>query len=424
MAMMIREFVDGNNFYSQTNDYNEKLNVTEGDNSVRIDPDSLMVDIEAIHAYPHITRNYTRYMPKCLRESVPTWTQPYLRPLIKHHNESNGDIIGRVFHAEYKTKNTLSGTPALLFTVNVPNKQAKEDIQSGLLDTVSIGVIANDVRCSICGQQLAGGDMCEHERGVTYKVDGVDKVCTWDMYSIEAKEVSYVVVPSDMYAKNISISPAAKTKSKSNITESLDETIKKGDKKMAEPENKELALQEATAKVSELTAKVTELEEAKGKADAKVIELTEAKKTSDDKITELIKEKSALEAKVKESAQLKEALENAVAESKAQLKESMIETLQAMRVVSGKEKLGEDVVKARSEESIRDSIMDIKEELNKNSANGKNITESVEKVEDPTLNDGKDGIHKDIKESSEEEKIDLEAGMKNIFGDVFGGFNK
>ena len=340
MAMMIREYVDGEGFYSNIGDYHEPLNITEADNTSKVDPNSLMVDIEAIHAYPHVTRNYTRYMPKCLKESVPTWTQPYLRPLIKHHNEANGDIIGRVYNAEYKTKNTLSGTPALLFTVNVPNKQAKEDVQNGLLDTVSIGVIASDVRCSICGQQLAGGDMCEHERGVTYKVDGENKLCTWDLYSIEAKEVSYVVVPSDIYAKNIAFYPASKTSKKSNITESLDNTItNKGDKTMAEPENKDITLQEATAKVSELTAKVTELEEAKGKADAKVTELTEAKKASDDKVTELIKEKSALEKQVKEAAELKDGLENAVADTKAQLKESMINTLQAMRVVVGKNQI-------------------------------------------------------------------------------------
>ena len=107
MAIEINEFV-GNDFFSKTIESAKALdgvNVTEASNTQsinqNIDPDSLMVEIEAIHAYPHATRNFTRYMPKGLKNSVPSWTNPYNRPLIKHHNEENGKIIGRVLEAKY-----------------------------------------------------------------------------------------------------------------------------------------------------------------------------------------------------------------------------------------------------------------------------------------------------------------------------------
>ena len=152
MALEIQEYVGGSFSAELVEDDHllNSMNLTEDDHdNIPIAPNSLMVDVEGIHAFPHATRNFTRYMPKCLKNSVPTWTHPYNRPLIKHHNEKNGKIIGRILNAEYKTKGTFSNTPALLFTVNVPGEDAKEDILNGTESTVSIGVIAHDVRCRI-----------------------------------------------------------------------------------------------------------------------------------------------------------------------------------------------------------------------------------------------------------------------------------
>ena len=275
MAMVIQEYCGDTPGISTSIVEDENLgvglNVTEADNTQPIDPNSINVDVEGIHAFPHATRNYTRYMPKCLKGSVPSWTNPYNRPLIKHHNEKDGKIIGRVLNADYITKNTFSGTPALLFTVNVPGEEAKNDIKNGTESTVSIGVIAHDVRCSICGQQLAGGEMCEHERGVTY--DG--ETCYWDIHSMEAKELSYVIVPSDIYANNRKIY-AATTKSgeKTQITESLDDSIKKGEQPQMATEDIQKELTEAKAKITTLEATVSELTEAKAASEKTVTELT------------------------------------------------------------------------------------------------------------------------------------------------------
>ena len=453
MAMMIRERMDGGLFYKNIEDYKEEpLDLTEADHSFEsVDPDSIMVDIEAIHAAPFATRNFTRYMSKCLKNSVPSWTQPYRRPLIKHHNEENGEIIGRVQEAKYKTNDTLSGTPAILLTVNVPG-QAKADVKNGLLETTSIGAIAHDVRCSICGQHLENGDMCEHERGVTYKTDSGPQVCTWDIYDMEAKEISFVVVPSDIYSKKIAVYPAVESNQKTTLTESLDESIeRKGEPDMAETKQNATELQGAKAQISELEKKLTDSEEAKKASDAKVTESLEAIKASEAKVAEVTESNKALEAKVAEltdsnktleakvteltdsvtkmteqmanEAKMKEGLENALAESKAQLKESMIETVQIMRKMLGRKELNADAVKERAEDSLRDSINDMKEELSDMKTTGISVAESAKtepptagSVANPTLSDQKDAI--DAKESATNEKIDLKSGLANLFGKV------
>lgn len=192
--------------------------LTEGQVETYIDEDSLMVDIEAIHS--KVTRNCTYYSPKCLQASVPYWTNPYEIPVIMHHNEKDGEIIGRVKSAEYTERDTRSGTPALILTANIGNEKGKRDIKNGTLSTVSIGVIAHELTCSICGTNLAEEGMCEHEKGEYY--DG--ELCYWIINKMEPKEVSYVIVPSDKYAHNIRVYDAVKKK-KSEVKESVETNI-------------------------------------------------------------------------------------------------------------------------------------------------------------------------------------------------------
>ena len=410
MAMVIQEYVGGGFASEIVEDDNlqTQMSLTESDNNTPIDPNSLMVDVEGIHAYPHATRNFTRYMPKGLKNSVPSWTKPYNRPLIKHHNEKDGKIIGRVIDAVYETKKTFSGTPALLFTVNVPGEEAKKEIKNGTESTVSIGVIAHDVRCSICGQQLAGGEMCEHERGVTY--DG--ETCYWDIYSMEAKELSYVIVPSDIYAKNRKIYPAvAKSGDKTQISESLDESIRKVEQQMAEDNQKELA--EAKATISTLEAKVSELTEAQEKSEKTVAELTEAKAELEKQVAELTEAKTALETQAAEEVALKEGLEAALEEAKVARKESLIETVQALRKAAGKKELDAEVVKNRSEEALCATILDLKEDMN---TDDQNVDTNLQagSVQNPTLaEEDKDVSGKNMKESAAEQ-IDLKAGLESL----------
>ena len=418
MAMVIQEYCGDTPGISTSIVEDENLgvglNVTEADNTQPIDPNSINVDVEGIHAFPHATRNYTRYMPKCLKGSVPSWTNPYNRPLIKHHNEKDGKIIGRVLNADYITKNTFSGTPALLFTVNVPGEEAKNDIKNGTESTVSIGVIAHDVRCSICGQQLAGGEMCEHERGVTY--DG--ETCYWDIHSMEAKELSYVIVPSDIYAKNRKIY-AATTKSgeKTQITESLDDSIKKGEQPQMATEDIQKELTEAKAKITTLEATVSELTEAKAASEKTVTELTEAKTALEKQVAELTEAKATLEQQAKDEAALKEGLESSLEETKVALKSSLAETVQALRKAAGKKALDAEAIKNRSEDSLNDAIMDLKEELGSiGESHQEDTTPDAGSVKDPTLQESEEesagGV--DVNESNENEKLDLEAGLSQL----------
>ena len=416
MAMVIQEYAGSDLSFDIVEDENlaNNFSLTEADQADPIDPNSVLVDVEGIHAYPHATRNYTRYMPKCLKNSVPSWTTPYRRPVIKHHNEKNGQIIGRVMNAEYKTRDTFSGTPALLFTVTVPGEEAKADVKNGTESTVSIGVLAHDVRCSICGQQLAGGEMCEHERGVTY--DG--ETCYWDIHSMEAKELSYVIVPSDSYAKNRKIYSAAKSGDKTQITESLDDSIRKGEQQMAEDNQKELA--EAKATISTLEAKVSELTEAQKTAETTVAKLTEANEELEGQVATLTEAKAQLESTATEEKALREGLETALEDAKIARKESLVEAVQALRKAAGKSATDAEQIKNRSEESLSDTILDLKEELTVVEAKTPEAA-APGSVTSPALAEEDDAQVGDttIEESNKEEKIDLEAGYRALFSDMF-----
>lgn len=418
MALMIREYT-GDKFI-KTNEIKTPLNLTEATietnvSDEAIDPNSLMVEIEGIHAYPHATRNFTRYMPKCLKNSISLWTTPYRRPLIKHHNEENGEIIGRICAAEYKTSKTLSGTPALVFTVNVPGEEAKKDVKNGILSTASIGVMAYDVRCSICGTHLEDGDECEHERGREYTVNGKKEVCYWDVYSMEPKELSYVIVPSDIYAKNTKIYPATNSRNKPIIKECLNN---KGVKKMPNNNDLEKELKEAKDKIAKLEQDIKDLTEDKTNSENKISELTETNSKLAKQVADLNEAKNKLEEEKLEEAQLREGVENALAEAKKETREYMVHTLQAMRQAIGKEALADEMIKNRTVDSIKDSICDLKEEFNLKTSkkNPVNSLPNPDNLKNPTLANNKPVKEKKEKQNS---NIDLEEGLKNIVGSLF-----
>lgn len=415
---MIKEQID-KDFLSIVDGFNQYLDLSEAAGSSVIDPNSIMVEIEGIHAAPFATRNYTRYTPNCLKKSVASWTNPYRRPLIKHHNEEDGEIIGRICEAKYITKNTRSETPALLFTVNIPGEQAKADVKSGLLETTSIGVIAHSVKCSICGQELANGETCEHERGAIYN----GETCYWDIHEMEAKELSYVIVPSDMYAKNIDIYPATASNSKVKaFAESLNQDLNltKGDITDM-PEDLKVKLQESEAKVTALTQEVTELKEAATQTSEKIAELektnsdlTTVKESLEQELEGLKTEKDDLTQKMTEAAQMREGLEAQVAEVKAELKEALVQNFVTMREALGHSDVDVEAVKNRSEESIKDSISDLSKDFKESLIKkDKDISNLGNTLQNPSLKESED--KKDVKEV---ETVDLKEQFYNIFSDI------
>lgn len=415
---MIKEQID-KDFLSIVDGFNQHLDLSEAAGSSVIDPNSIMVEIEGIHAAPFATRNYTRYTPNCLKKSVASWTNPYRRPLIKHHNEEDGEIIGRICEAKYITKNTRSETPALLFTVNIPGEQAKADVKSGLLETTSIGVIAHSVKCSICGQELANGETCEHERGAIYN----GETCYWDIHEMEAKELSYVIVPSDMYAKNIDIYPATASNSKVKaFAESLNQDLNltKGDITDM-PEDLKVKLQESEAKVTALTQEVTELKEAATQTSEKIAELektnsdlTTVKESLEQELEGLKTEKDNLTQKMTEAAQMREGLEAQVAEVKAELKEALVQNFVTMREALGHSDVDVEAVKNRSEESIKDSISDLSKDFKESLIKkDKDISNLGNTLQNPSLKESEE--KKDVKEV---ETVDLKEQFYNIFSDI------
>ena len=152
MPIEFKEYLNAKAVSFHPSSKNHELQFSESYKNLNpVSKNALLVDIEALHVGP--TRNYTWYTEQAIKSSLPTWTAPYERPLMMFHNEDDGVTIGRVFNASEKLKDTRSETPALLLSVNVPDKEGKEEILDGRLKTVSVGVIAKDVRCSICGAQ-------------------------------------------------------------------------------------------------------------------------------------------------------------------------------------------------------------------------------------------------------------------------------
>lgn len=455
-ALWIHEDMDGSHFQCEVKEKSQNIGSTDFKEAndydpATIRPDSLMVEIEAMHAAPHCTRNFTKYMPGCLKKSVPTWTHPYIRPLIKNHDEKNGKTIGRVIEAKYKEHDTFSGTPALQLTVNVPESDIKEEIRNGISQTVSIGVMADDVRCSICGAQLSNGEWCEHERGEVYKNEktGEMETCCWEIHSMEAKELSYVNVPSDIYAKNVRFYPASSSPD-SRITESLNinkpnkMNSEKGDsEEMTDEQKKEL--EKAQQEAADLKKELAEAKEAAEKLEKDVKDLTEAKEAAEKEVAELKEAQAAAEAEKAEELKLKESLEKDLADTKASLKKQMVESLQTYRKIAGLTELTEDAVGQRSVDSIADSIADVKAEIkNRQEADEtqklkeqeeEKKKEEVEKlpkpgsVASPALAEDDDEKAKGKKQKSLTEgkdedslrNIDLRGGLEDIFMHVVSG---
>ena len=443
MAITLYETLDTNMQFYSTDGAISDINISEAATEQNVDPNSLMVDVEAIHAMPYHTRNYTRYTEKCLKNSIPGWTKPYNKPLITHHNETNGDIIGRVIGASYKTNDTFSNTPALVLTVNIPGEKDKADVKNGINQTVSIGVIAEDVRCSICGKpvELDSSGMvisCEHQKGHVYGKE----TAYWDIYSMQPKEVSYVIVPSDIFAGNVRSYPATKSKpsvsesyEKEGMIESMDikemeEKLKTAEEKAvnfetsfkavsATKENLEKQVKEAADKSNELQEQIGKLTSDKTDLEKKV-ELLEADKTSlQTKISELDINKKNLEEKLSEEQKMREGLETELASLKISLKESLIDNLQVLRSIGGKVALDESLLRNREESSIRDSIADLKLELKEKTNEAPKVPGTVE---NPGLvEEAKDDTKIPLKEQKENDGTpDLRAGLENLFMAIAG----
>lgn len=471
MAIEIKEYV-GHQFAS-VNGSDNYMNLKEGYAETYMADDSIMVDIEAIHS--RITRNNTYYSPRCLKESVPYWTNPYKVPVIMHHNEKDGQIIGRVHSVEYTEVNTRGNTPALIFTANVGDDEGKKGIKNGTLSTVSIGVIAHDLRCSICGTNLAEEGLCEHEKGEYYDIEGEQQLCYWIIEKMEPKEVSYVIVPSDAYAHNLRVYDAVKKK-KSEVKESvemnnpfvelleatkiktkvdetkegkqIDEEVGKNsdvnnteeqpkeETKTLENEKSEGQIEEPKADENKEEASVEEskeeetVEEAKeevaeetSKEDSKELELAKEEIAELKKELEAIKEEKAkLENKLEKVNETKEFVERELVKLKAEKKKQLVETITELRSQLSLPKEDEAALMESSEESLQLTIKGLNEftQVQKTAFGLQTLSSPIAVAEskDNTVVE-KTNKKIDVKESTDKSNKTLEDKIINLMENLF-----
>ena len=431
MAIEIKEYV-GHEFVSVNHTPTKLKNMTESSVETYIDENSLMVDIEAIHS--RVTRNNTYYSPECLKDSVPYWTNPYERPVIMHHNEKDGVIIGRVKSVEYKEAETRTGTPALVFTANIGDEEGKKGIKNGTLSTVSIGVIAHDLRCSICGTNLAEEGLCEHEKGETY--DG--KLCYWIINKMEPKEVSYVIVPSDIYAHNLRVYEAIKKK-KSEVKESVDnifEDLIKSTQQIVDSIQESTETQEGT-QVDEEVKKDAEVQAPETKEEPKADEPKEPTKDEDDKEKEQEeapkseegeeseskddnKEESKEEDENKED-EAKEDNEANLVEYQAKEKKALVEQVNVLRATLNLPAEDEASLLESSEDTLKSTIKQLNEftEVQKKVFGMQTLTSPA------AVSEAKDNTSKEnskiqnVKESLEDSNNSIEDEYIKLFSNIF-----
>ena len=165
---------------------------------------ALHVQIEAIHAGK--TKNNTFYASDKLKgdpllsSGVHSWTRPYNKPMLTHHNQFNGEPVGRVIEAQF-TNATNAGREGVIVKSEIVDKEAMEKVLDGRYKTVSIGAETDSALCSICGKDMIKDGYCGHWPGETY--DG--EKCFLLIGNIWFSELSFVNVPADQDAMVIHV---------------------------------------------------------------------------------------------------------------------------------------------------------------------------------------------------------------------------
>lgn len=420
-----------------------RTEITESLEATPVSPDSIMVDIEGIHAI--ITTNLNYYEPHCLEMSVPKWTEPYERPLIMHHKEQDGVTIGRIKKCTYVESCKKTKGPGLVFTCNIGNKEGIEGVKNGTLVTTSIGVMVRDLRCSICGKNLAEEGECEHVKGQKY--DG--KLCYWIIKDMEPKELSYVIVPSDKYAHNIKIyKPDAKILGVSESYNYEDEVKELSIKDLYYDEiSKSLAMKEAKAleedgkkpdeqqasldpqdekpepdpkdepKDDEVKDPEGSQEEGEGKGEEEKDEDLKAKVAELEKeVARLQKEVQKLEGSLSKEKETREAVELKYLEVKKQQRVALAEKVNEMRTSLGLEGEDIEILSKSTEEALNTKIEVLKEFM----CSGPELAKSLPRVKsevpiDESVDNTIKGNNRDKKDSNRNIEMQMKEKYKNFF---------
>ena len=184
------------------------------------------------------------------------------------------------------------------------------------------------------------------------------------------------------------------------------------------PSISKLSNDELRARTAALRA---ELAEAVKDKKAEIEKLKSSKKLVEDSLLEVKKElekvnvelEKAIEENKKE-VQLKESLEQDLIASKQEVKEAYKESLLSLRESLNKPVITKESLEGRSLDSIKDSILDLKEEMN---GQGAKPEIKIQEAQDPTLKSNKN-TDVDVKESKKESNIDLREGLEKIMNSL------
>jgi len=203
---------------------------------------SLVARIAATHA-GIITRNNGFYLPDRMAQGAESFTKPYPKPVLLHH-DSYTDPVGRIVAAEYvNTSGSLMKKdsriadvldPAKSFIskvglidellkddllsdpdyqglgfvstiVNITDPEAIQKITDNRYLTVSIGASTDKAVCSICKADWVDDGPCEHRPGEMYDEKKAFIIAGNLMY----EELSFVNSPADPFARVIEVQNSA-----------------------------------------------------------------------------------------------------------------------------------------------------------------------------------------------------------------------
>ena len=201
---------------------------------------SLLVRVAATHSGV-VNGNERFYRPDRMQDSTNTWMEPgFPKPVLAHHQDE-GDPLGRILRAKYvdlsyqyaqdypivkstvfyntdaKTRFNLfesvdwivdhlmefddyQGLGYIELGLNITNTEAIQKVLNDEYLTVSVGFDTDQAYCSVCHQDWAVDDRCEHKLGA--RVDGKKAFLISGYFDYH--EMSFVNHPADPFAGTIS----------------------------------------------------------------------------------------------------------------------------------------------------------------------------------------------------------------------------
>ena len=208
-----------NILYGKPNIIQDSLNLVS-DMTASTKPFKLRTTIRATNS-GYLLNNRV-YPGTRMKDATNTWVHPYNKPIIKNHDEYS-EPLGRIVKAEYhqlKTGNDFlkdfvnpdtgddMGSGFITVQAIINDRDAIEKIIDGRYNTVSAGMGFDAAYCNLCGSNFAdrheNADVCEHNPGRIYQVEGRDMQCYAIAGKISYKELSYLNSPAQPNAKTLS----------------------------------------------------------------------------------------------------------------------------------------------------------------------------------------------------------------------------